>query len=248
MQLTSQDFKEGKILLVNKPLTWTSFDVVNKIRYALRPVCGKIKVGHAGTLDPLATGLLLIATGKATKQIAGLQGMDKEYTGIIRVGSTTPSYDLETEPDATFPIDHLTDEMIRQAAVAFKGEILQLPPLFSAIKREGKKLYKIARKGGKVEVPPRQITIHSFDIKNINLPDIAFRVHCGKGTYIRSLAYDFGKALNSGAHLAALERTAIGENQLKNAWQLDDLVSHIKNIGATTVEQPKNQDENIPGN
>lgn len=224
------DFKKGAVLLVNKPQNWTSFDVVNKIRHKLKHTLGvkKIKVGHAGTLDPMATGLLIICTGKFTKRLEEFQGLTKYYTGTIKLGETTPSFDTETEVDETFPTDHLTPELLENARHQFIGNIAQLPPMFSAIKVDGQPLYKKARKGQKVEVKPRNIIIHDFQFSSIDLPTIDFEVVCSKGTYIRSLAYDFGKAVNSGAHLIALCRTQIGEHKLEHAWQLDKLVQHIE--------------------
>ncbi|MEM9680833.1 MAG: tRNA pseudouridine(55) synthase TruB [Bacteroidota bacterium] len=216
---TAENFTSGQVLLIDKPLHWTSFQAVNKVRWAIRKSFNikKIKVGHAGTLDPLATGLLVICTGKMTKQINTFQGQEKEYTGTIVLGSTTPSYDLETEIDATFPTDHITETLIHDTTKQFTGTIAQYPPVFSAIKKEGKRLYEFARSGESVEVQPRQVKISIFEITAINGLNIDFRVVCSKGTYIRSLAHDFGKALNSGAHLSALRRTRIGEFDVTNA-------------------------------
>ncbi|KAA1243196.1 tRNA pseudouridine(55) synthase TruB [Aquimarina sp. RZ0] len=210
--LTEQDYKNGQILLIDKPLQWTSFQVVNKLRWLIRKNFGikKIKVGHAGTLDPLASGLLIICTGKYTKRIQEFQGQIKEYTGTITLGATTPSYDLESEVDKEFSIDHISETMIQEATLQFTGEIEQYPPVFSALKKDGKRLYEYARKGEEVEIAARKIKIDAFEITRIELPEIDFRVVCGKGTYIRSLAHDFGKALNSGGHLSALRRTKIG--------------------------------------
>jgi len=223
----SYDFQMGTTLLVDKPQNWTSFDVVNKIRYKIKHRLGvkKIKVGHAGTLDPMATGLLIICTGKFTKKLAEFQGLPKEYTGEITLGATTPSFDAETEIDATFPTDHITNEAIETARQSFLGDLAQLPPMFSAIKVDGQPLYKKARKGIKVEVKPRPVTIYEFEITSIDLPKIRFRVKCSKGTYIRSLAYDFGKALNSGAYLTELTRTEIGAYKLENAWNLEEFIA-----------------------
>ena len=211
--MTLEDYKSGQVLLIDKPLDWTSFQVVNKLRWHIRQKFDikKIKVGHAGTLDPLATGLLIICTGKFTKKINEYQGQVKEYTGEITLGATTPSYDLETEIDATFPLEHITEELIYKTTKQFIGEIDQQPPIFSALKKEGRRLYELARKGETTEIPFRKITIEEFEITKIELPKVQFRVVCSKGTYIRSLAYDFGKALNSGGHLSALRRTKIGE-------------------------------------
>lgn len=225
-----EDYKEGQFLLIDKPLTWTSFQVVNKIRWEIRQRFSlkKIKVGHAGTLDPLATGLLILCTGKFTKKIEQYQAQEKEYTGTITVGATTPSYDLESEVDATFPIDHITDELIHKTTEQFIGEINQKPPIFSALKKDGVRLYEIARAGETVEIAFRKIKISEFEITNISLPNIEFRVACSKGTYIRSLAYDFGLALNSGAHLSALRRTKIGDFSVENALYLEDFIQKIK--------------------
>lgn len=216
---TPEDFQEGKVVLIDKPLTWSSFQAVNKVKWSLKKHLGlkKIKVGHAGTLDPLATGLLIVCTGKFTKRIMELQGMEKEYTGTFYLGATTPSYDLETEVNETFPTQHITEELVYQTLPQFIGEIDQKPPVFSAIKKDGKRLYEHARKGEEVEIATRKTTIHEFEITRIALPEVDFRVVCSKGTYIRSLAFDFGKALQSGAHLTALRRTKIGEFSVDNA-------------------------------
>ena len=211
--MTLEDYKEGQVLLIDKPLNWTSFQVVNKIRWHIRKKFNikKIKVGHAGTLDPLATGLLILCTGKFTKKIEIYQGQIKEYTGEITLGATTPSYDLETEIDKTYSIDHISKELIHENTKRFIGEIDQKPPIFSAIKKEGRRLYELARAGETTEIKTRKITISEFEITKLDLPRIEFRVVCSKGTYIRSLAYDFGLALNSGAHLSKLRRTKIGD-------------------------------------
>ncbi|MBK5209635.1 MAG: tRNA pseudouridine(55) synthase TruB [Flavobacteriaceae bacterium] len=219
--LTVEDFKSGQVLLIDKPLHWTSFQVVNKLRWHIRQKFGlkKIKVGHAGTLDPLATGLLIICTGNFTKKIDEYQGQIKEYTGEITLGATTPSYDLETEVDEFFPVNHITNELIYETTGQFIGEINQIPPIFSAIKMEGVRLYNLAREGKIAEIKSRKITIETFEITNIDLPKIRFRIVCSKGTYIRSLAYDFGKALNSGGHLSALRRTKIGDFSVESATE-----------------------------
>jgi len=216
---TAQDYKDGQVLLIDKPLQWTSFQVVNKLRWLIRKNFGikKIKVGHAGTLDPLASGLLIICTGKYTKRIEEFMGQTKEYTGTITLGATTPSYDLETEIDQTFSVDHLSEDCIRKVTAQFIGDIEQYPPIFSALKKEGKRLYEYARKGEEVAVTPRKITINEFEITRIEIPEVDFRVVCGKGTYIRSLAYDFGKALENGGHLSALRRTKIGTFSVEDA-------------------------------
>ncbi|CAL2085951.1 tRNA pseudouridine(55) synthase TruB [Tenacibaculum sp. 190524A05c] len=226
---TVEDFKDGKVLLIDKPLEWTSFQVVNKLRWHIRKQFDikKIKVGHAGTLDPLATGLLIICTGKQTKSIETYQGQIKEYTGTIVLGSTTPSYDLETEINETFPTDHITDDLIHKTTEQFVGKIQQKPPIFSAIKKDGKRLYELARQGKTTEIKSREIEIREFEITNINFPNVEFRVVCSKGTYIRSLANDFGVALNSGAHLSVLRRTKIGEFSVDNAQSIDGFIQSL---------------------
>ncbi|MCB0706300.1 MAG: tRNA pseudouridine(55) synthase TruB [Saprospiraceae bacterium] len=222
-------YLEGRMLLVDKPKGWTSFDVVNKVRYRLKQLLGvkKIKVGHAGTLDPLATGLLILCTGKATKNIDTFQGLPKYYEGTLILGGTTPSYDAETEVDAEFPYKHITPRQLQEAAAALTGDISQIPPMFSAIKVDGQPLYKKARKGIVLEVKAREVQIHEFELTRIELPEVDFKVHCSKGTYIRSLAHDLGASLNSGAYLSALRRTAIGPYNISEAWQLDDLVESL---------------------
>lgn len=216
---TKEDFLKGQLLLIDKPLGWSSFQAVNKLKWVIRKRFDlkKIKIGHAGTLDPLATGLLLICTGKFTKTISELQGQLKEYTGTITLGSTTPSYDLETEVDADFPTEHITKENIHEATKGFIGVIDQVPPVFSALKKDGKRLYEYARDGIEIEIKKRSITIYDFEITEVIMPEVKFRVSCSKGTYIRSLAHDFGKALQSGAHLSALRRTKIGDYNVNNA-------------------------------
>ena len=218
--MNAEDYLQGQILLIDKPLTWSSFQAVNKIKYILKRQYNlpkKFKIGHAGTLDPLATGLLIICTGKFTKKIPELQGQAKEYTGTFVVGATTPSYDLETEINATFATAHISPELIQETTKKFIGEIDQKPPVFSAIKKDGKRLYEHARAGEEVEIAARKTTIHEFEITRIALPEIDFRVVCSKGTYIRSLAFDFGNALQSGAHLSVLRRTKIGDYSVENA-------------------------------
>jgi len=228
--MDAEDFKNGQILLIDKPLNWTSFQVVNKLRWAIRMKFGlkKIKVGHAGTLDPLATGLLVICTGKFTKKINEFQAQTKEYTGIITLGSTTPSYDLETEIDRRWPIDHIDEVMVHKAAQSFLGSIDQAPPIFSALKQDGIRLYEKARKGEKVEVKLRKVEIFAFEILDIQLPEVHFKVSCSKGTYIRSLAHDFGNALNSGAHLSALCRTKSGDFELIHADTIEGFLEKLK--------------------
>ena len=227
--IKAEDFQEGKVLLIDKPLDWTSFQVVNKLRWEIRRAhkIKKIKVGHAGTLDPLATGLLILCTGKMTKNIDTFQAQIKEYIGTFVLGGTTPSYDLETEIDQTFPTEHLTDELIRNATAQFIGEISQFPPVFSALKKDGKRLYEYARAGEAVDIPSRQVHISEFEITRINNLEIDFRVVCSKGTYIRSLANDFGKALNSGAHLSALRRTKIGDFDVENAISIENFITAL---------------------
>ena len=227
--LTVEDFKNGQVLLIDKPLNWTSFQVVNKLRWHIRQKFDlkKIKVGHAGTLDPLATGLLIICTGKFTKKIDEYQGQIKEYTGEITLGATTPSYDLETEVDEIFPVAHITNELIYKTTEQFIGEINQIPPIFSAIKMQGVRLYNLAREGKTAEIKSRKITIETFEITNIDLPKIQFRVVCSKGTYIRSLAYDFGKALNSGGHLSHLRRTKIGDFSVDDSVEVPDFITNL---------------------
>jgi tRNA pseudouridine55 synthase len=224
----SPAFDEGSLLLVNKPLHWTSFDVVNKIRYALKKYYPKIKVGHAGTLDPLATGLLIVCTGKLTKQIDSIQTQDKTYTGTFHLGATTPSYDLETEIDQHFETNHLNEMLIKQATAPFMGDSMQVPPIFSAIKKDGKAAYKSARMGEEIILDARQVHLSAFDITDAaNMDKIAFEVSCSKGTYIRSLVHDFGKALNSGAYLTSLVRTKIGEYDIKDSFEIEEMINFI---------------------
>lgn len=227
--LTADDFKNGQLLLIDKPLTWTSFQVVNKLRGVIRKRFDikKIKVGHAGTLDPLATGLLIICTGKLTKQIDTFQAQEKTYMGTFTLGATTPSYDLESEIDKIFPTEHITPELIKETTKQFTGKIAQKPPLFSAIWKDGRRLYDVARAGETVEIPTRQIEIKKFEITKVDLPKVDFLVTCSKGTYIRSLAYDFGLALNSGAHLSALRRTEIGDFKVENAMTIEGFIESL---------------------
>jgi tRNA pseudouridine55 synthase len=220
------NFSEGELLLINKPYTWTSFDVVGKIRNSLKPL--KLKVGHAGTLDPLATGLLIICTGKLTKQIDTFQAQEKEYTGTMIVGATTPSFDMETVVDKEFPISHITEEQVYAATAAFTGDIQQYPPAHSAVKVNGERLYVKARRGEETELRLRFVTVSQFEITRIALPEVDFRIVCSKGTYIRSLISDFGTALNSGAYLSKLIRTRNGEFLLENAFEVNDLVAYIR--------------------
>lgn len=233
------DFLSGEILLVDKPLNWTSFDVVNKIRYAIRKHFGwkKLKVGHAGTLDPLATGLLVICTGKYTKRIQDLQNDTKTYTGCIRVGATTASYDLETEPENAKDFSHLIQADLLSAAKQLTGKLNQVPPLFSAKKQDGKVAYIEARKGREMELKPHWIEVFSFDITQVDLPNVHFSIHCSKGTYIRSLAHDFGRIVGCGAYLSELRRTQSGEFSIEKAMDLDDLLADIR---AEPVEENTN--------
>ena len=228
--MTEEAYKNGQVLLIDKPLTWTSFQVVNKLRWEIRQRFNikKIKVGHAGTLDPLATGLLIICTGKQTKQIDTYQGQVKEYRGTFTLGGTTPSYDLETEINNTFPTAHITEELLHETTKQFVGEIQQKPPIFSAIKKDGKRLYELARKGETTEIKERTVTVSSFEITEIKLPEVGFRIICSKGTYIRSIAFDYGKALNSGGHLSALRRTKIGNFSVDDALSVEEFITNLK--------------------
>jgi tRNA pseudouridine55 synthase len=219
-------FAEGELLLINKPYKWTSFDVVGKIRNSLKPL--KLKVGHAGTLDPLATGLLILCTGKLTKQIDTFQAEEKEYTGTMILGATTPSFDMETGVEEEFSLAGLEDEMIYQATKAFTGDIQQYPPAHSAVKVNGERLYVKARRGEETELRLRFVSVPEFEITRIELPEVDFRIVCSKGTYIRSLVSDFGKALNNGAYLSKLTRTRSGNFLLENAFEVSDLVAHLR--------------------
>ena len=229
-KLSQADFQAGEVLFIDKALNWTSFDVVNKIRYLLKQHLGikKIKVGHAGTLDPLATGLVIVCTGKATKKIDLYQGMDKEYIAKIKFGATTPTYDLESEPDETFPYEHITKEKIVSVLKDFTGETEQVPPAFSAIKVKGQKAYDMARRGEEVKLRSRKVTIYEITVLEFNIPEITVKVKCSKGTYIRSLAYDIGKALGSGAHLTGLRRTGIGEFSVDDAILLSEFEKQLQ--------------------
>jgi tRNA pseudouridine55 synthase len=219
---TLEEIKQGAVLLVDKPLTWTSFDALNKIRKQIHT-----KIGHCGTLDPLATGLLICCTGKMTKSITDFQKQPKEYTGIIQLGATTPTYDLESEPENHLPYQHLTPEDIIAATAAFTGDILQTPPAHSAIKKDGKPVYKLARAGKEVKLEPRAVTITSFEITKIELPEVHFKINCSTGTYIRSLANDFGAALGCGGYLKALRRTKIGSFDVDEAMDVQAWVSYL---------------------
>ena len=220
------NFAEGELLLINKPYKWTSFDVVGKIRNSLKPL--KLKVGHAGTLDPLATGLLIICTGKLTKQIDTFQAEEKEYTGTMVLGATTASFDLETVVDQEFSLEGITEEAIYAATAPFVGDIQQYPPAHSAVKVNGERLYVKARRGEETELRLRNVTVSAFEITRVALPEIDFRIICSKGTYIRSLISDFGKQLNNGAYLSKLTRTRSGNFLLENAFEVADLVNYIR--------------------
>jgi len=222
-----QTFLDGRVLLINKPLHWTSFDVVRKLRSTLQIK----KIGHAGTLDPLATGMLIVCTGKFTKKINEYMAQEKEYTGSIILGAVTPTYDLESEPQQQKDISSINEMMLHDATKKFIGDIEQLPPVFSAIKKDGVALYELARRGEDVELKPRKISIRSFEITQINLPEVHFKVVCSTGTYIRSLANDFGAALGCGGYLGSLCRTRIGEFRVENAMGMDEIERQVKNNG-----------------
>ncbi len=236
-KITPEEFIAGTVLLLDKPIYWTSFDVVKKIKALLRHRLRikKIKVGHAGTLDPLATGLLIICTGKKTKEIETYQNQKKEYTGTFFLGASTPSSDLETQPDEFYPTDHINADLVQKAAEKFKGEIDQVPPLFSAKKIEGERAYFHARRGDATILKSNKIIIHHFEITKLELPEADFRIVCSKGTYIRAIARDFGKEIRSGAYLKALRRTAIGDFSVDDAWSIDDLENFFTN---NAIKQP----------
>jgi len=226
---TTFDFEAGEVLLFDKPYDWSSFDVVKKIRYLLRKQQGKeIKVGHAGTLDPYATGLLIVCTGKATKKIASIQAAEKEYTGIIQLGATTPSYDLETAPDTVFPTAHITPDEVQKVLKKFIGPQMQVAPAFSAKMINGKRAYELARKGKEVDLKPHAVVIYELEALLKEDFSLHFRVRCSKGTYIRTLANDIGKALGSGGYLSQLTRTAIGPYRLENAWTIENFEAMLK--------------------
>jgi len=229
---TPETYLEGAVLFIDKPLTWTSFDVVNKIRKSLRHHLGikKIKVGHAGTLDPLATGLVIICTGRATKQIIHYQDLDKAYEAQLRLGATTPSFDLETEVDQTYPWEHITADMIEEALAAFTGEQDQMPPIYSAKSVDGKRAYDMARKGKTLDLKTHRIRIRELKVLETQLPDLSLLVECSKGTYIRSLARDLGEKLGSGAHLTGLRRTRIGPYQVEDAISIENFIKNIEHL------------------
>ena len=228
--LSKNSIEEGEVFLIDKPLNYTSFQVVKKLRNILKNKfnLNKLKVGHAGTLDPLASGLLIICTGRMTKQISDFQNLDKEYVGTMSIGSTTPSYDLETKIDRTFSTDHINENLLNKIKDNFIGTIDQVPPIFSAVKKNGKRLYKYAREGKKIDIKSKKVTINKFDLKNIYIPKIDFEVNCSKGTYIRSLINDFGRDLNSGAHLVSLRRTKIGSFSINNSITIDEFIKNLK--------------------
>ena len=222
------NFHEGALILVDKPLKWTSFDVVNKIRWCLKATCGKIKVGHAGTLDPLATGLVIVCVGKWTKQIEMYMAQEKEYVASIRFGATTPSFDLETEPQGDYSYGHIDRELLDRVLQQFTGTIQQVPPVYSAIRVDGVRAYEKARKGNELEMPVREVVVKELEVLDFKIPDLELRIACGKGTYIRSLANDIGTACGSGAYLAGLRRTGIGSFRVENANKMEDLVAFLQ--------------------
>ncbi|NCB69184.1 MAG: tRNA pseudouridine(55) synthase TruB [Bacteroidia bacterium] len=235
------DFIKGEVLYVNKPLHWTSFNLVNKLRWKLQKTLKMkhLKVGHAGTLDPLATGVMILCTGKATRLIESFQYQTKEYVATLALGATTPSFDLELEVDATYPTAHITRELVDEVIPRFTGEIWQVPPVYSAVKVDGKRAYDYAREGQEVELKPKLLVIDEIEVLDFALPLLKIRVVCSKGTYIRALARDIGQALGSGAHLTALERTRIGEVKLPDCWEIDALVDHVEKeiLSAQASEQ-----------
>jgi len=224
------DFREGEVLYINKPFGWTSFQVVGKIRWKISRICKikKIKVGHAGTLDPLASGVLIICTGKATKRIEAFQKQDKEYVATLRLGATTPSFDLETQIDRVYPTEHITPESVYEVLKKFVGIVEQVPPVFSACKVNGERAYNMARKGENPELKPKTLVINEIELLECNLPTVKIRIACGKGTYIRALARDIGIALDSGAHLTELVRTRIGNVRLEDCMEIDDFENNIE--------------------
>jgi tRNA pseudouridine55 synthase len=232
---TEMDFINGEVLYVAKPLHWTSFNLVSKLRWKLQRTLQikKLKVGHAGTLDPLATGVMIICTGKSTKLIESFQSQTKEYIATLKLGATTPSFDLELPEDGTYPVEHITRELIDEVIPRFLGEIWQVPPAYSAVKVDGKRAYDYAREGQEVELKPKLLVIDDIEVLDFTLPVLKIRVVCSKGTYIRALARDIGLALGSGAHLTGLERTRIGDIKLEDCWQIDDLVKHLEEMNVS---------------
>ncbi|BDD04327.1 tRNA pseudouridine(55) synthase TruB [Aureibacter tunicatorum] len=233
MNFEEKDFSAGEVILIDKPKEWTSFDVVKKLRYLLKIK----KIGHAGTLDPLATGLLILCTGKKTKSIESYQAQEKEYTGSMVIGKKTASHDLETEIEHVAEIDHISEEQILELTNKFTGVISQIPPQHSAIKVDGRRVYKSARKGKEVKIDPRDVTVSEFEITGINLPEIDFRIVCSKGTYIRSLVRDFGEELGVGAYMSSLRRTRIGEFKIEDAHQLDEYVQAYSNYISEVIDK-----------
>jgi len=231
--MTKESVLEGEIICIDKPLEWSSFHAVNAVRWAIRKAFSlkKVKVGHAGTLDPLATGLLVLCTGKATKKISEIQDAPKTYEGTMVLGATTPSYDMETEVNQTFPFKHISPEIIVEKAAQFEGTILQKPPIFSAIRKDGRRLYDYARKGETIALPEREITVEVFQIDRVELPEVSFTVRCGKGTYIRSLVHDLGQVLGCGAYLSALRRTKIGVYNVDNALTPEAFKTQLRALG-----------------
>ena len=234
-------FEEGKVLLFDKPVYWTSFDLVNKVRIMIQSSFGikKLKVGHAGTLDPLASGLMIICTGKATKKIDQFRDLDKEYFATFHLGETTPSFDLETETDNHYPTDHISEEMVKGTLVGFLGEQKQLPPMYSAKLIAGKRAYEFARKGIEKKLDPVTIYFREIELISFKLPEVKIRLLCSKGTYIRSFARDFGQALKSGSYLSALERSAIGEYHVKDAYSLEKFKEHIEQMNTALCSETK---------
>jgi len=231
------DFQEGQVLIFYKPYHWTSFDLVRKIKIILQKRLNqKIKIGHAGTLDPLATGLIILCTGKATKQISGLQDLNKEYIATIELGKTTPSFDLETEVDKKYKLEHITKNLFESVLTTFTGETDQVPPVYSAKKHKGKRAYEFARRGIEIELKPARINIYELELLEFNLPLVKLRILCSKGTYMRALARDIGKALDSGAYLKTLERTRIGNYCINDAFTIDDFEKDISSIAIHYAE------------
>lgn len=243
LEIRMFDFIGGEIIGVDKPLGWTSFDAVKRVRGAIQRRMGlkKFKVGHAGTLDPLATGVLIICTGRATKKIDNLQSGEKEYVAVIRFGATTPSYDLEKEIDKTYPFEHITEDNIREVLPRFTGRIMQVPPVFSAVKIDGKRAYKYARKGSEVELKPKPLEIKEMELLKWDSPDLTLRIVCSKGTYIRALARDLGEALGSGAHLIALRRTRVGEIKAEDCLSIEEAVEKIASCEVVEKEEQNSE-------
>lgn len=240
------DFIEGEVLYVNKPLEWTSFRVVNKIRGTIQKAFNikKLKVGHAGTLDPLATGVMTLCTGKATKKIEEFQYQTKEYVATLKLGATTPSFDMEHPEDVTYPTEHITRELVNETIPRFTGEIWQIPPVYSAVKVDGRRAYDYARKGAEVELKPKLLVIDEIEVLDFSMPVLKIRVVCSKGTYIRALARDIGQALESGAYLTGLERTRVGDKKLAECWQVDELMDFLHQEGKKVLNEKRLEEEN----